>query len=116
MQERRCVRAPDDPAAIADAYQRARALSRDLLTMREQIDLKNELAALDSLESQITAADRLDELARLTLYHQIRTVTRSMAGPTRVCETMSTGMNGAAARSGRLGHSRVTAAPTRVPC
>jgi len=79
MQERRHERTPDSPAAINDAYQRAHALSRDLLTLRGQIDLKNELATLDSLGSQISGVDRLDDAARLALYHQIRTTTRSMA-------------------------------------
>jgi len=49
MQERRYQRTADSPAAITNAYQRARALSRDLLAASERLDLKNELAWLDSL-------------------------------------------------------------------
>ena len=79
MHERRRQRTADSPAAISDAYGRARALSRDLLAAAGQIDLKNELAALNSLGRQIAGMDRLDEPARLDLHHQIRATARGMA-------------------------------------
>ncbi len=77
-QERRHDRTADSPAAITDAYQRGRALSRDLQAMSVQINLANELAALDSLGLQIAGVDRLDEPARLALYYQIRATTRAL--------------------------------------
>jgi len=78
-QERRHGRAPQEPAAITDAYRRAQALVADLSSMERPPGLEKEAAQIASLAEKVRRADQLDEAGRLALYHQIRSVTRSAA-------------------------------------
>lgn len=78
-QERRRGRSPEDAGAVADAYERARALSEDLQNMPGRPDLTEQIAILDTLVSQVTRAGELDDAERLALYHRVRSVTRDMA-------------------------------------
>jgi hypothetical protein len=78
-QERRHGRTAQEPAAIADAYRRARALVADLLSMEQSPELEKETARIASLAERVRQADQLDEPGRLDLYRQIRSVTRSAA-------------------------------------
>lgn len=78
-QEHRRGRSPQDLAAVADAYKRAEALLRDLQSMSPPPDLKNEAVELESLRPKVADVSPLDEAGRLTLYREVRSVTRSIA-------------------------------------
>jgi hypothetical protein len=78
-QERRHGRAPQEPAAIADAYRRAQALIEDLSNRGPQTGLQKEATEIASLAERVRRTDQLDEAGRLALYYQIRSATRSLA-------------------------------------
>ncbi len=78
-QERRHGRAPQAPAAIADAYRRAQALVADLSSMGRPTEFEKEAAGVVSLAEKVRQTDQLDEAGRLALYYQIRSLTRNVA-------------------------------------
>jgi hypothetical protein len=75
-QERRRGRAPQDPAAIQDAYQRAKALLQDL---SRELDLAPEAAQVEALGPRVARARQLDQAGRLALYQEIRSLARGVA-------------------------------------
>jgi hypothetical protein len=78
-QEHRRGRSPQDPRAITGAYARAGALLRDLQEMPQTPDLKDEAGQFESLRPRVADVNQLDEAGRLSLYRQIRSLTRGMA-------------------------------------
>jgi len=78
-QERRKNRTVDQPAAIREAYQRAGELLDDLNRTSHVPNLSSAAASLEHLQEQVNAAHSLTEIARLTLYREIRSLTRRLA-------------------------------------
>ena len=78
-QEQRLGRSATDVQTLQSVCERAGALLTHLLAMPHPPDLAGEKATLESLKESLARADRLDDTGRLTLYHQIRSVTRGMA-------------------------------------
>ena len=78
-QERRRGRSPEETRAIADAYERARALSEDLQNMAGRPDLTEEITTLETLAPRVARVGELNDAQRLALYHRVRSVTRDMA-------------------------------------
>jgi len=78
-QERRKNRTTDQPAAIREAYQRAKELLNDLNRMPRGPDLISEATALEHLQDQVNSADSLDKKTRLAMYQNIRSLTRKLA-------------------------------------
>ncbi|MGD8499659.1 MAG: hypothetical protein PVJ86_03385 [Phycisphaerales bacterium] len=78
-QERRRNRTPDEPAAVRDAYRRAEGLLGDLHKMPQGPQITSEVFALEHLRSQVDTLGSLDRKARLILYRDIRSATRSLA-------------------------------------
>lgn len=78
-QERRLGRSPADPQAIAQTYEKAKALLGNLQTLSPQPDLADDRLALESLGATMAKLDQFDEAERLALYHQVRSIGRGMA-------------------------------------
>lgn len=77
-QEHRKNRTPDEPAAIHEAYQRAKALLNDLNRMPQAPKLSSEAAVLKHLQNQVDSIYLLDLKTRLSLYQKIRSLTRNL--------------------------------------
>jgi phytoene dehydrogenase-like protein len=69
-QEQRYGRSPQDAQAIAEALRRAQALSQNLRSMAQRVDIDGELAQIETLRTQ--AGGGTDETAGRDLYHKIR--------------------------------------------
>jgi len=78
-QERRLQRTPDSPESVRGALQRAERLLADLRRASPEIPFEPEASTLRSLRGEVAEVDQLDAERRLTLYHQLRWVTRNLA-------------------------------------
>lgn len=78
-QEKRLGRTPQSPEAIQAAVKRAFLLLEDLRRTENMPDLSLETSALQRLADQASNVSTLDEPARLSLYDEVRTLTRKLA-------------------------------------
>ncbi|MHC4087703.1 MAG: TolB family protein, partial [Planctomycetota bacterium] len=78
-QEHRKGRASDTPEAIRDIWQSANKLLTEFRKMPEAPNVNRESIELERLRGQVDATESLDKKARLTLYRDIRSVTRRIA-------------------------------------
>jgi len=78
-QEHKKNKTPDQPAAIHEAYQRAKVLLNDLNRTSQGPKLSSEAAVLKHLQEQVDSIHLLDTKTRLALYQKIRSLTRNLA-------------------------------------
>jgi len=78
-QEQRKNRTPESIAAVREAYQRVEELLKNLRGTTGAPDIAKEQATIEHLRRQVDALNSLEKEARLGLYQQIRSATRSLA-------------------------------------